>query len=599
MDRESLNRALYGSKILVYKTLRRTTYVLTLLAVGLLLYAHGVEKKLEALSLIYQLIDGIMVAFVVIYFLRMLYSFERSKFIRSTWFEGLLMGIILLHVCCTYIFRFPILYFLFEGIGIPLSVELYRVLVSLYMLLLALVELLATRIYLRAVQLRTTTTFLLSFLLLILAGTTLLMLPKMSHSPEGIRFIDALFMAISSSCITGLAVVDVGSYFTFSGQVVILILVQLGGLGMLTFATFIASLMRQGIGIKHQIAVHELVEGESVYTSGSLMRKLLLFTLIIEGLGAVFIYLTWGDEVYFPNIGSKLFFSVFHAVTAFCNAGFSLFPEGLYTPPVQNSYALHLIVASLVIVGGLGVPTIVDVFSPANVRDRIRKPWKKWKTLSRITIYSSTVLLVFGTIVFFLLEYYNTLSGHGLVGGLTTAFFQSVTTRSSGFNTVDISALSVPCLMLFIFLMFIGASPGSTGGGIKTTTFVVILFAVASTIRNRPTIQIGRRTIPHVVAYKAFSVFTFAALANFFFIFILTLTDAQFSVLVLAFEQVSAFSTTGLSTGITAGLSDMGKCVIMLSMYMGRVGTLTLALALSARQMHATYKYPITNVVVG
>lgn len=579
--------------------MRRTTYVLTLLAIGLLIYAHGVVESPVRLRLLYHAIDAILVIFVFIYFLRILYAFERAKFLRRTWFEGILMSIILLNEFCTYILNFPLIYTIFESIGIPLSVEFYRVMVSMYMLVLLIVELLETRVHLKTVQLKPSITFLLSFIFLVLMGTGLFMLPKMTNSPDGISFLDALFMATSASCVTGLAVVDPGTYFTFAGQVVLLILIQMGGLGILTFATFFASLMRQGVGIKQHVAMHELLDSESLFSTKNLLRKLIFLTLMIEAIGAVAIFMTWGTNVPFTNLGSKIFFSVFHSVSAFCNAGFSLYPEGLYTQPIRFAYVMHLVVALLVIFGGLGFPTILDVLSPKHMRMRMQMPWKNWKMLSRVTIYTSAALLALGTVGFFLLEYFNTLSSLGFVEALIASFFQSVTTRTAGFNTVDISALTVPTLLMFIFLMFIGASPGSTGGGIKTTTFTVILFAVATTIRNKRNMEIGHRTIPHSVAYKAFSVFTFAAILNIAFIFILSITDAQFDIIKLAFEQVSAFATVGLSTGITAGLSDVGKCVIILSMYLGRVGTLTLALALSTRAYSTAYKYPETQLAVG
>ncbi|MCJ8165344.1 ATPase [Pontibacter sp. E15-1] len=599
MNTESLNRYLYGSKLTAYTLMRRTTYILTLLAIGLLIYAHGVVESPVRLRVLFYAIDGILAIFVIIYFLRILYAFERVKFLRRTWFEGVLMGIIFLNEVFTYGLNFPLIYNVFEGMGIPLSVELYRVVVSLYMLVLLIVELLETRVHLKTMQLKPSLTFLLSFILLVLMGTGLFMLPKMTNSPDGIRFLDALFMATSASCVTGLAVVDPGTYFTFAGQVVLLMLIQMGGLGILTFATFFASLMRQGVGIKQHVAMHELLDSESLFSTKSLMRKLIFLTLTIEGIGAVAIFLTWGMDVPFTNLGSKIFFSIFHSVSAFCNAGFSLYPEGLYTQPIRFAYVLHLVIAMLIIFGGLGFPTILDVLSPKNMRIRMQMPWKNWKMLSRVTIYTSAALLALGTVGFFLLEYFNTLSSLGFVEALIASFFQSVTTRTAGFNTVDISALTVPTLLLFTFLMFIGASPGSTGGGIKTTTFTVILFAVATTIRNKRNMEIGHRTIPHSVAYKAFSVFTFAAIINILFIFILSISDAQFDIIKLAFEQVSAFATVGLSTGITAGLSDVGKCVIILSMYLGRVGTLTLALALSTRAYSTAYKYPETQLAVG
>jgi trk system potassium uptake protein len=599
MGTEGLNRALYGSKLRAYALMRRTTYLLAIVSVGLLIYAHGIAQKPANIQLLFNAIDAILSIFVVIYLLRILYTFERKKFLRRTWFEGLLMAIIFLNEVSTYGLGESVIYTFFDRIDIPLSVEVYRVVVSLFMLLLLVIELLETRVHLKTLQFKPTITFLFSFLFLILIGAGLLMMPNMITTPGSMRFIDALFMAASASCVTGLAVVDPGSYFTFSGQVVLLMLVQLGGLGILTFATFFATLMRQGVGIKQHVAMYEIMESESLFSTKNLLRKLVVMTFSIEAIGAVILFMTWGSEVQFESLGSKIFFSVFHAVSAFCNAGLSLFPEGLYTEPVRFSYVMHLTVAGLIIFGGIGFPTILDVLSPKSMRARLERPWRNWRLLSRITIFTSAALITMGTVGFFLLEYYNTLAQLTFVEAVIASFFQAVTTRTAGFNTLDISALNVPTLLMFIFLMFIGASPGSTGGGIKTTTFTIILLSVWATIRGKRNVEIGNRTIPHSVSYKAFSVFTFAAMINILFLFVLTITDSQFDIFRLAFEQVSAFATVGLSTGITAGLSDAGKGVIIVSMFIGRVGTLTLALALSTRATTTAYKYPETHVPVG
>ncbi|WP_266204420.1 TrkH family potassium uptake protein [Pontibacter kalidii] len=599
MNTESLNRFLYGSKLKVYALMRYTTYTLTILAVGILLYAHGVVEDPTTLRRLFYAIDGILMVFVVIYLLRILYAFERVKFLRRTRFEGLLMLVVFINEFSTYVLGVPLIYNIFDSIGISMSVELYRASVSLYMLLLLVIELLETRVHLKTLQLKPGITFLLSFITLITIGTGLFMLPKMTTTPDGMRFIDALFMATSASCITGLVVVDPGTYFTLSGQVLLLVLVQLGGLGVMTFATFFASLMRQGMGIKQHVALHQIMDSESLLSAKGLLSKLITLTLTIEAIGAVIIFATWSPEVQFSNLGSKIFYSVFHAVNGFCNAGFSLFPEGLYTQPLRFGYVMHLSVAALIILGGLGFPTMLDVFSPSSMRRRMAAPWRNWKLLTRVTLYTSAALLTLGTVVFFLLEYYNTLASLSFPEALVTAFFQSVTARSGGYHTVDISVLNTPTILLFLFLMFIGASPGSMGGGIKTTTFAVIILSVATTIRGRENLEIGHRTIPHSISYKAFSVFTFAAVINLFCIFLLSITDAQFEILQLVFEQVSAFGTVGLSTGITAGLSDAGKLIILLSMYVGRVGTLTLALALSTRANIKGYKYPEAHLAVG
>jgi potassium uptake TrkH family protein len=579
--------------------MRRTTYILAVAAIGLLIYAHGVEQNPVMLGRLYHAIDAIFFVFVLIYFARILYAFERVKFMRRTRLEAVLIGIIFFNLIGTYLMGYPVIYNLFESFGIPLSVELYRLVVSLYIVVLLIIELLETRVHLKTLRFKPAITFITSFILLITIGTGLFMLPKMTTAPEGMRFIDALFMATSASCITGLTVVDPGTYFTLSGQVLLLLLVQLGGLGVITFATFFASLMRQGIGIRHHVAMHEIMESESLFTAKGLLRKLIILTLSIEAVGSTIIFFTWNPEMQFTDLGTKIFYSVFHGVSGFCNAGFSLYPEGLFTDPLRSAYTLHLTIIALVILGGIGLPTILDVFSPSAMRRRMAAPWRNWRLLTRVTIYTSAALLAFGTAVFFLMEYYNTLSSLGFAEALVTAFFQSATTRSSGFNTVDISALNVPTLLLFLVLMFIGGSPGSMGGGIKTTTFTIIILSVVTTLRGRENVEIANRTIPHSLSYKAFSVFTFAVVINIIFIFLLSITDAQFDILNLVFEQISAFATVGLSTGITAGLSDMGKFFILFSMYLGRVGTLTLALALSSRAPTNAYRYPATHLAVG
>ena len=222
MNLERLNRALYGSKLTVYALMRRTTYLLTILSVGLLIYAHGVVESPVKLRSLYYAIDAILAVFVFIYFLRILYSFERVKFLRRTWFEGTLMGLILVNQVGTHLFGFPVIYNIFESIGIPLSVEVYRVAISLYMLVLLIIELLETKVHLKTLHLKPGTVFIMCFIFLILIGAGLFMLPKMITMPGSMRFVDALFMATSAACVTGLAVVDPGTYFTFSGQVVLL-----------------------------------------------------------------------------------------------------------------------------------------------------------------------------------------------------------------------------------------------------------------------------------------------------------------------------------------------------------------------------------------
>lgn len=260
-----------------------------------------------------------------------------------------------------------------------------------------------------------------------------------------------------------------------------------------------------------------------------------------------------------------------------------------------------MVIALTIILGGLGFSTIQDVFSPKALRERLDKPWKEWKLSTKIAIHTSVVLTILGMLVYVLVERDNpkTVGGMGNFETMVSAFFQSVTTRTAGFNTIDFGDLKQPTLLFFIFLMFIGASSGSTGGGIKTSTFLLISISSFAMIRGKQQVDLGKRTISPELISKAMSILAFAIFYNFFMIFLLTLTDPDIDFVHIAFEEVSAFATVGLSTGITADLSLSGKSLIILTMFIGRIGTLTLLLALSSRVVTTDYKYPNAHLMVG
>jgi trk system potassium uptake protein len=412
-------------------------------------------------------------------------------------------------------------------------------------------------------------------------------------------FLDALFTATSATCVTGLIVVDTATYFTFKGELVILALIQIGGIGMVSFATFFATFMRSGVGLKHSAIIRDQLSSESLFEAKGLLRKIVGITFLIEFIGFLGIFYTWGEQVEFDSLGKKIFYSIFHSVSAFCNAGFSLYSDGLYQSLVKDAYLLHIVIIGIIILGGLGFGVITDLFSPAALRERLEKPWKDWQIGTKMVLFSSMFLILIGTLVFYTLERNNVLKDMNALETIITSVFQSVTTRTAGFNTVDFTALTSPTLIFMMGLMFIGASPGSTGGGIKTITFVLIAASAIATIRGNKNVEFSRRNIPSELLFKAFYVFSFAVAYNFLAIFLLAITDPEINILQLAFEQVSAFATVGLSTGITATLSINSKIVIILSMFLGRVGTLTVALALSRRLGSTSYRYPDGYVLVG
>ncbi len=597
--RENFTGFLFNTKKEAYRALRIISLLASLAALSLLIYVYGFLLSVTEVGFIFLLLDLIFLVFLMSYLTRLLYSFERQLFLRRTWIEGLLVLFIAVNGFANYVFDYKILYKVSEYFQVGSPQAFYEIIITVYMSFLAVLEVskASSSIILNS-KLKPATAFLASFLLLIVLGTGALMLPEATTGPGSMALIDALFTATSASCVTGLAVEDTGTFFTFKGHLILLLLIQVGGLGIVTFATFFTALLNQNVGIKQQSLMQEVLSSESLFSTKGLFKNVIGLTLIIEFWGAVFIFFSWSDAVVFESLNEKLFYSLFHSISAFCNAGFSLFSNGLSEQGVATSYILHLVVAVIIILGGIGFNTLQD-FSIPRLRERLYTPWKDWQIGTKIAIYTSAFLIVLGTIGFFLLEYQYTLKGMNLMERLITSFFQSVTTRTAGFNTVDISALSAPSVIMFLSFMFIGACPLSTGGGIKTTTIWLVLASMLANIRGKKSVDFGRRSIPNEIIARANAVFMIAVLYNFTAILALSICEPDLPILHLIFEQVSAFGTVGLSTGITAELGVGAKVVIMISMFLGRVGTVTLALAISKKVLSNAYDYPKGYLMVG
>jgi Trk-type K+ transport system membrane component len=322
-------------------------------------------------------------------------------------------------------------------------------------------------------------------------------------------------------------------------------------------------------------------------------------SLLIEAMGAIAIYSLWDPSIPFESNRQKVFYSVFHAVSAFNNAGFSLFTNNLYEPVVKINYIMHLAIAGIIFFGSLGFSAIRDIFSISAMRDRMKLPWKQFQLSTQIALFSSFILIAVGAIGFYLLEKDNALSGQRPFESAITSIFQSVSCRTGGFNTVDMTVLGSPTLILMIFLMFIGASSGSTGGGIKTSTFTIIFVSAIATMRGKRNLELMRHNIAWELLNKAFSIFIFAASFIFVATFTLSILEPGTDVVVLLFEEVSAFGTVGYSVGITPNLTYASKSILILSMFVGRIGTLTLAFALSSQVVNVNYKYPNAHFMVG
>ncbi|MGJ3236468.1 TrkH family potassium uptake protein [Marivirga sp.] len=596
---EWLNNAIYNSRSAVLNTLISLKAFIWLTAAILLFFVFGFETESNELEQVFLGLDVVLIIYFFSFLIRLLYEFRRTEFLKNNKLEAVLVFIIIINTISNYYFDNQIIKYLAEALGFKNYQDAYLTFITFYFLVLIVYEFIKASTVLSKLKTKPARTFIYSFLLLIAFGTGVLMLPAMSIEEGSMSFMDALFTSVSASCVTGLIVVDTATYFTMKGQFVIMILFQLGGLGIISFTSFFATFLKSGVGIKQQLMLQDFLVSESLFSAKGLLRKIIAITLVIEIISFIMIFFSWGEEVVFDSMGQKIFFSAFHAVSAFCNAGFSLFTNGLFEDGVANGYILHIIIALTLILGGLGFSSIQDLFSRNKLKDRFQNPWKDWALSTKIAVYTSLVLLASGTLVFYLLEQGNTLGDKNFIESLITSFFQSATARTAGFNTVDIGALRTPTLIVIAFLMFIGASSGSVGGGIKTSTFYLLIVSVFATLRGRLKIEIDRKFIPKELLFKALSIFFFAASLNLIGIFILTITDSDFTLMQLIFEQVSAFGTVGLSTGITSDLSFAGRVVIILSMFIGRVGTLTFALALSSRKSTKSYKYPKAHLMVG
>ncbi len=593
-----------GERVLAY--LKWIGYINSLVAVVLLIYRYGFFLTPEETAQIFRRIDVQFLIYILIFVARVSFTPNRLLFLRGHWFQVLLYSSITLYGSVNYLFGIKLSLFVFRALEMSNPVLSNQHFMSIYLVIMVGMVITEASTKISELQIKPATTFILSFIILILMGTGLLMLPTMTQGYESMNFLDALFTSASASCVTGLAVVDTGTFFTMKGHLVILFLIQLGGLGIVSFATFFATFLAKGVSLKHQSIIQDFLSSESLSGAKGLLRQIVFLTLLIESLGFIAIYFAWDDDLgeadKFATTGERVFYSLFHSVSAFCNAGFSLFTDGLYNndtdKQIRKMYLVHFIIALLIIFGSMGFSTITDAFSPKLIRERIRHPWKKWKIGTKISIQYSMILLLVGTIGYMILEF-DKLTDRTIIEALITSFFQSTVTRTAGFNTMDFGAMKDATIIMTLFLMFVGGSPGSTAGGLKVNTFVLVTLSSYGSIRGQKNITIGKRNIPTDLVSKAFSILMFSVTYNILAIFFLSLTESDKEILTLVFEQVSAFATVGISMGITGDLSTLGKVIIIISMFVGRVGTLTLALALSKSVKTNSFRYPDAHFMVG
>jgi trk system potassium uptake protein len=446
-----------------------------------------------------------------------------------------------------------------------------------------------------------------SFFFLILLGAFFLKLPN--ATTRHLSALDALFTSTSAVCVTGLIVVDTATQFTTFGKLIIIVLIQIGGLGIMTFAGLLAYAVTGASSIKSRLAFKDVMSGREISNIMKFVYQVIVVTFLFEAIGALSIYFSI-DEDLFPRQLDRLFFSIFHAISAFCNAGFSTYSQGLYEPVVRFNYTLQFFLALLIILGGMGFPIVFNLARYIKIRfinlfyflarnsKRVYFP-RVINLNSRLALVVSLTLLILGFIAFLVFEHDASLTEHpSLVGKLVTSFFGSVTPRTAGFNTIDMTSISLPMLMIYILMMWIGASPGSTGGGIKTTTAGLAVLNMVSVLKGKDRTEFFRSEISHASTRRAFAVIFMSLLFIGLSVFLITVNDSEMGLIKIAFEVFSAFSTVGLSLGITHDLAPMSKAVLMITMFVGRVGTVTLMVAFVRQTRTLNYRYPKEEVTL-
>ena len=431
------------------------------------------------------------------------------------------------------------------------------------------------------------------FAAIVLLGAFLLMLPISNADGIPLPFLDALFTSTSATCVTGLIVVDTGTHFTVFGQVVIMLLIQIGGLGFMTMATLFALALKKKISLKERLILQEALNQGSMEGIVRLIRKVILFAVCIEGTAAVLFSVRWAFDL---PLGKAIYFGIFHAVSFFNNAGFDLF--GSVSGPFSSltSYVgdpiINLVSMLLIILGGIGFIVLSDLVEYKRTR--------KLSLHTKIVLTMTGLLIVIGTVVIFIFEFTNTRTLGSLNGWekFWASLFQSVSPRTAGANTIDIGAMRQASQFFMVLLMFIGASPGSTGGGIKTTTFAILIGAVFAMIRGKEDIVIYRYRLAKDRIFKAVTL----TLLSLFLVIIVSMilsTTEDHSFLMILFDTTSAFGTVGLSMGLTADLTVFGKIMISLMMFMGRLGPLTLAYAIGPKTEKELYRHPEGKMIIG
>jgi len=594
--RERINLRLFFSKNQMMSVLTWGTFIVSIFSLLAIVYYYGYPQTPASLKTVQLIIRASIWFYLLKYLLRVLYDFHPGHFVRDNKLDSIVFVLMLVQEIFVILFGHQALNRPFmKLLNIPLG-DVSILAVQLYFFIIVGLELGKAAVKISKLKISPAKLLALSFMGLIGFGTAMLMLPEMTT--HGISFIDSLFTSTSAACVTGLITVDTATAFTHKGHWIIMMLIQFGGINILAFAAFFTIFYRDSSSIKYQSLIKDLLDTDEMSKSRSILKSIILFSILIEAVGIALVYFSWGPSVEFKEGQSRLFFSMFHCISAFNNAGFSLWTNNFFEEGVRLSWGVHGVIAMLVFLGGIGFPVLQDF---ASLRKKSINPLFYFRYLvpsSRIALRTSFFLVVFGALAFYL--FYPVHPDDVSNGGrVMQSVFQSVIARTAGFNSVDISKFSEPLILIFTFLMFIGASPGSTGGGIKTTTFAVILKSTFMAVRGSKNITFLQHTLRPTLVQRAISI---AVIYSSWFLLgtiCLSIAEPHINVMHLVFEEVSALSTVGLSMGITSSLGVTAKAILVISMFIGRIGSLTIILALIRRASSVSYTYSHTNILIG
>ncbi len=570
-----------------------------MVAASFVMLFGGFKEPLLPEVILYTIQVVLLCIFVVEKIIRLSNAVSKTDFFRANWFEIPLL--LLLGVAAIGAGRW------FAPTKAE-AVEVRHFAVGIYLVLQVVAKLCRTSVNLAASGKSPTRTLIASFLVLIISGAGLLMLPAASApGKESLSFVDALFTATSGTCVTGLIVKNTGEDFSPMGKIVILTLIQLGGLGIVVFGAVFALLLGQALSLRESAAMQDLLSARTLSRIGNMIAFIFIGTVLIEAVGAVSLFGMWAEDV--PH---RWFYSIFHSISAFCNAGFSLSSDSFAS--YNRSWGVYVVVCPLIILGGLGFGVLYDLVNTA--ADRVKRFFKKLfykryrlsmetpkrlRLQTKIVLSVSTCLIVLGMLALLLFERYAGRGNPTEHSNILGALFQSITARTAGFNTVDISSLSASSKFVLILLMFIGGSPGSTAGGIKTVTLAVVLMTAVAALRKRQEVEMFKRSVRIVVVGRAITVTLLFVAVLFIATLALSITENSngFIMSDIMFEAGSALGTVGLTTGITPSLTTAGKLIIIATMLIGRLGPLTLLAALTFNVKPARYNYPDEAVIVG